>query len=72
MAVVLPFTGSTVDLGLNVHVTPAGALQVRPSCPPKPPVLATVTWKLALAPTEMVIAVVVTDPVSRPTLSCIS
>jgi hypothetical protein len=68
----LPLMGRKAELGENVHVTPAGAPQKRLNCPAKPPVLATVTAKLALPPRGIIAAVGVTEDVICPTVICMS
>jgi len=72
MDATLPLMGRKAELGENLHVTPAGALQKRLNCPAKPPVLATVTAKLALAPRGIIAAVGVTEAVISPTVICMS
>jgi len=68
----LPLMGRKAELGENVHVTPAGAPQKRLNCPAKPPVLATVTAKLAFPPRGIIAAVGVTEDVICPTVICMS
>jgi hypothetical protein len=69
----LPFAARVTEAGLGVHVTPEGApLQASVTCPPKPPVAFTVSAKLDDPPAAMVADAGASEPVSPPTIICMS
>lgn len=65
----LPLTGKKKELGANLHVTAAGALQASWNCPVRPLVPVMVTVKVAVPPTEIVAAAGDTWPATTPTVS---